>query len=111
MVFCPVSRFYSEIQTLTILTKYHISSLRPVHPNYITISLYGLVDSAGLYYGISLKPPQHMGFNTEHLMQTRADLWGSKMSKYSSNHGEFMNLVKSVKESMRDGNLTNAEVL
>ena len=44
-------------------------------------------------------------------MQIQGGLWGSNMSKSSSNHREYQNLVKSGEDYMIEVQLTNADFL
>ena len=43
-------------------------------------------------------------------MQIQGGLWGSDMSKSSSNHREYQNLVKSGEDYMIEVQLTNADL-
>ena len=53
-----VSRFSSDIRTLTILIKSYTPTLIPVIPKDIKTAVYEFVNSAWSGYGISLKLPQ-----------------------------------------------------
>ena len=43
-------------------------------------------------------------------MEIKAGLWGRDMSKSSSNHRVFWNLVESEEYALRDGQLINVEL-
>ena len=79
-------------------------------PNDIETVLDGSVDAAGSGYGRSLQITQNKGSNPKYLMQIREGQWGSDKSKYSSKHRELQSLVESVKDDVREGQLTNGEV-
>ena len=110
MVFRTLRIFSNDIRALTILTKYHTPPLIPVHPNHILTYLCVVMGAEESGYCISLRLPQNKESNTEFLVRIRAGLWVSDVSKSSLNYIEFQNLVKSVKDTVRNGQLTNAEV-
>ena len=94
MVVCKVSRLPSGIHVLTILTKYQTYPHIPVRPKDITIDVYRFVYASVSGNGGSIEPPQNNGYNPECIMKMQAGMWVSDMSKSSSNHIEFWNLVK-----------------
>ena len=98
----PVTRFLSDLEAMSELTRSDMAPLRMVRPRYKIEIKYGFGDASGSGFGATV--------TTVEGLRIRFGVWGSDENQQSSNYRELRNLVEALEDLWEKGELVGVEV-
>jgi len=97
-----VPRFRDDLLALVSLSNFELPPLRLVRGKVVFSAMYGFGDASGKGFGATVG-------DGSSVVRYRMGIWGKDAEDESSNYRELRNLVETVEEEARKGNLANTE--
>jgi hypothetical protein len=96
-------RLLSDLRSLASLLSLSTPPIRYLRPRQICLALYGCVDASGTGYASTLE------LANKHLLFWHG-VWGRDADSVSSNYRELHNLVDTIEDGIREGDLAHTEL-